>query len=74
MAEPTPWDDLMEALTLLRRSKPEAFNPFNCEHDTLWVDADESSFTPEELERLHQLGFIVNTEYGGFMSYRVGSA
>jgi hypothetical protein len=75
-ATPTAWDDLFEALTLLRRSKPAVLSPFNCGHDTLWVDADVDDFSADELARLDQLGFFPETEYGvgGFQSFRFGSA
>lgn len=69
------WDELLEALTLLRRSHPEVTSPFNCEHDTLWVSADPADFTTEELARLDEIGFFVpDSDVPGFMSYRFGSA
>jgi hypothetical protein len=70
------WDDLFAALTLLRRSQPDVLRPFNCAHDTLWVDADVEDFTDEELAQLVSWGFFPEREYGvgGFVSYRFGSA
>lgn len=71
--QPFAWDALMAALTLLRRSYPDTFSPFNCEHDTLWVNADPGHFSAEELAVLDKWGFFPDGE-GGFMSYRFGSA
>lgn len=69
------WDELIEALTLLRRSHPEVIRPFNCAHDTLWVSADPADFTPEELTRLNTIGFFPSDDgVPGFMSFRFGSA
>jgi hypothetical protein len=75
-SEGNPWDDLFAALTLLRRSHPDTLRPFNCSHDTLWVDADVEDFTQEELAQLDSWGFFPEGEYGvgGFMSFRFGSA
>jgi hypothetical protein len=68
----TAWDDLFEALTLLRRSYSDTHSPLHCEHDELWVNANPDHFTAEELERLDQLGFFDSGE--GFKSFRFGSA
>lgn len=64
--------DLIQALQIIAtRCTPE--RPTNCEHDTLWVNADESLFTDDEITELYDLGFFIPDNYGGFMSYRFGS-
>lgn len=65
-------DDLIEALTLMRKyANPQS--PTNCEHDTLWVDVDAELVSPEDMQRLDELGFFPSSEGGGFMSFRFGS-
>lgn len=65
-------EDLIEALQLIAtRCKPEY--PTWCSHDELHVCADEDLYTPEEIAKLDELGFSVDTD-GGFKSYRFGSA
>lgn len=70
---PPAWLDLLEALTLLAQHPTSAISPLYCTHDTLRVCADDSAFTPEDLARLAELGFSVDSE-GGFYSFRFGSA
>lgn len=70
---PEAWGDLIEGLTLLARHYTQEHSPLHCEHDTLWVMADASKFTGEEIERLSKLGFDVDND-GGFQSIRFGSA
>jgi hypothetical protein len=67
------WDDLIKALTLLRKGATDTVSPLHCEHDTLWVLADPEKFTAEETEQLDAWGFFVDSE-GGFSSFRFGSA
>jgi hypothetical protein len=68
---PEPWDDLIRALTLLSRGAANDY-PFQCSHDTLFVNADREEFTPDELKQLEDWGFFLADEEG-FMSYRFGS-
>ncbi len=70
---PPAWADLIEGLTILAQHPTDTISPFHCEHDTLNVMADDEAFTEEEIARLDQLGFSVNSE-GGFYSFRFGSA
>jgi hypothetical protein len=70
---PQAWADLLEGLTLLALHPTSDTSPFHCEHDTLYVTADDTKFTDTELDRLAHLGFDVNRE-GGFTSHRFGSA
>lgn len=70
---PPAWSDLIEGLTLLARHPGDTISPLHCEHDTLNVMADDQAFTEEEIARLDDLGFSVNSE-GGFYSFRFGSA
>lgn len=66
------WDNLIKALTLLRKGASGPY-PTHCEHDELWVLADEEKFSVEEIAQLDEWGFFVDDE-GGFRSYRFGSA
>ena len=66
------WDDLIEAVTILKQHATGAF-PTHCEHDVLLVMADPAKFSPEELARLEELGFHPG-EHDTFKSYRYGSA
>lgn len=65
------WDDLIEALTLLRPYRTDPF-PTHCEHYELWVMADANKVAPEILVKLEKLGFFVHED--GFKSFRFGSA
>jgi hypothetical protein len=71
---PQAWADLLEALTLLAKHQNNDVSPFNCSHDTLTVMADPAAFTPKELARLDELGFIANGDDEVFTSFRFGSA
>lgn len=64
-------DDLIEALTILRRYD-NPVSPTHCEHDTLLVMVDPALVSDEDLERLKQLGFTPYDEYG-FVSFRFGN-
>lgn len=67
------WDELIEALTLLKKGANPNSYPTHCEHDELTVCADPSMFTAAELDRLRELGF---SSYDGesFQSFKFGSA
>ena len=65
-------DDLIEALTLLRKyANPQS--PTNCEHDTLWVDVKPGLVSAEDMQRLDELGFFPGEDGEGFTSFRFGS-
>lgn len=63
-------DDLIEALTILRRYD-NPVSPTHCEHDTLLVMVDPALVSDEDLERLKQLGFIPSEPEYGFVSFQV---
>lgn len=69
-------DDLIEALTILRRYGNPPF-PTHCEHDVLMIcgiaPGDVSS---KDKQKLDDLGFVVGSEFGeeAFLSYKFGSA
>lgn len=64
-------DDLIEALQIFRKYST-AYNPTHCEHDILMImDVPEDI---EEKDRLDELGFHWDKEYGCWVSYRFGSA
>lgn len=65
-------DDLIEALTILRKYGNPG-RPTNCAHDLLWVNIDPEKVTPEDTERLDQLGFFPDSEGAGFTSTKFGS-
>lgn len=69
-------DDLIEALTILRKYLPETPGrcPTHCEHDVLYImDVDPGDVSAEDLARLDTLGFFDGGE-DGFQSFRFGSA
>lgn len=66
-------DDLIEALQIFRKYKNE-YAPTHCTHDTLWVvGVTQEEVSPEDSERLRQLGFHFSKSEG-WISYRFGSA
>lgn len=65
-------DDLIEALTLLRKYASPQY-PTNCEHDTLYVNVKPELVSPEDVQRLDALGFFPASEGDGFMSFKFGS-
>jgi len=65
-------DDLIEALTLLRKYASPPY-PTNCGHDTLWVHVNPELVSPEDVARLDELGFFPDGDGEGFMSFRFGS-
>ena len=68
------WADLIEALEIMRKHASGPF-PTHCEHDQIWVQADPENFTPEEIAKLDELGFIPCDETGeSFTSFIFGSA
>jgi hypothetical protein len=64
--------DLIEALTIMLQ-KGDVDYPTNCMHDELGVFPQSMDFTPEEFTRLEELGFDLNEDEDGFMSYKFGS-
>jgi hypothetical protein len=68
------WGDLVQAITLLSNHRTDEISPFHCEHDQLFVMADDTKFTADQLAQLEEWGFEVDTENGGFYSFRYGSA
>lgn len=70
-------NDLIEALTIIQKYIGNVYAPTNCSHDEFFImgpDKDGSSVSPEDMQRLKELGFRWDTEYGhGWKSYRYGS-
>lgn len=69
-------NDLIKALQIFAKV-PEVANskwPTHSGHDVLMVNAEPEDYSEEDLAELERLGFIPCIEYGGFMSYRFGSA
>lgn len=71
--EPIGFDALIEAFGIFRRYGNPAFPTF-CEHDALYVCVDYSEVSDADKARLETLGFSLNPDDDGFMSYRFGSA
>lgn len=66
-------DDLIEALQIFRKYTNTDY-PTGCMHDQLYVDVNPDLVSGEDIERLDELGFIPDEEYGeGFISFRYGS-
>ncbi|MEV5710118.1 hypothetical protein [Actinoallomurus sp. NPDC052274] len=64
-------DDLIEALTILRKYGNRAF-PTYCRHDELWIaGVQPADVSEEDKTRLDELGFIEADD--AFMSHRFGS-
>ncbi len=64
-------DDLIEALTILRKYGNPDF-PTHCEHDELTVDIDPDLVSGEDLAILEDLGFFPSDD-DDFRSYKFGS-
>jgi hypothetical protein len=65
-------DNLIEALTILRKYENPAC-PTHCSHGKLWVNVSPAEVTPEDLARLKELAFHVDSEAEGFYSFFFGS-
>lgn len=68
-------DDLIEALTILRKYLPEECShwPTNCGHDELFImDVEPEDVSAADKARLEELGFNDNGDH--FSSFRFGSA
>ena len=66
--------NLIEALQIfLKYGNPKY--PTWCEHDVLHIcDIDDGKVSDKDKDALDKLGFIVDTDEGGFMSFKYGSA
>lgn len=67
-------DDLIEALTILRKyGNPEW--PTHCEHDVMhFVDIDRDDMANEDIKRLDELGLFWDEDEECFISFKFGSA
>lgn len=69
-------DELIEALNLVR-PYPNDYQlkyPTGADHDALFLSVDAEQLPADVLERLEELSFTVNDEYGGALtSYKFGS-
>lgn len=67
-------EDLIRALQILLKYGNPKY-PTWCGHDCLHIcGIDYEDVNDEDIEALENLGFIVDEEEGGFMSFRFGSA
>lgn len=66
--------DLIEALTIFAKYTDD-HAPTACEHDVLYVFVNPGKVHTDDLRRLAQLSFTVESETGDcFKSFRFGSA
>ena len=65
-------NDLLEAIKIfLKYGNPH--NPTHCEHDVMQVDIDPDNVSDEDVDKLEDLGFSVDSDEYCFRSYRFGS-
>lgn len=66
-------DDLIEALTILRKYGNERW-PTHCEHDEMTVcGINPTDVKPDDIKRLDELGFFCDEDDECFKSFRFGS-
>ena len=66
-------DDLIKALQILRKYTDTKY-PTHCEHDELTIcDVDPSDVSREDIKKLDDLGFFVDSSEDCFRSFRFGS-
>lgn len=65
-------DDLIEALTILRKYSDERF-PTWCEHDKLHVCVSPEKVSEDDINKLGGLGFKPDYEEDEFYSFKFGS-
>lgn len=67
-------EDLIKALQILLKYGNPNY-PTWCEHDVLHIcDIDEGKVSDYDKAKLDELGFMVDEDEGGFMSFKFGSA
>ncbi len=67
-------ENLIKALQIFLKYNNEKY-PTHCEHDTLHImNISWSEVSEEDRAKLKTLGFIHDTENGGFISFFFGSA
>jgi len=65
-------EELIKALQLfLKYGNPKY--PTHCEHDVLTVMIDPAVVSDDDKQKLEEMGFIADNEYGYFKSFRYGS-
>lgn len=67
-------ENLIKALQIFLKYKNASY-PTHCEHDILMVvDIGKEEVSSEDVKELKKLGFLWNSEYDCWVSYRYGSA
>ena len=67
-------ENLIKALQIFLKYGNPTY-PTWCRHDELHVcEIDETKVSEEDLKELERLGFFVDEDEGGFMSFKFGSA
>ena len=64
---------LIEAMNIFLKYGDVEY-PTHCMYDTLWVLVDPGVVSPEDIEKLDELGFFASEEEPCFKSYQYGSA
>lgn len=65
-------NDLIEALQIMAKYEQPEY-PTHCEHDVLYVFVNPELVSEGDIARLDELGFFINDDDVGFMSYKFGS-
>ena len=67
-------EDLIKSLKIFQKYANRTY-PTACEHDVLYIVGIEPDLVSQaDTDELEKLGFIVNENDDGFMSYKFGSA
>jgi len=69
----TGCEELIAAFTIFGKYTDTKW-PTHCEHDVMQVGVEYDSVSDEDKKALEALGFIEDTEYQMFKSYKYGSA
>lgn len=68
-------DDLIESLQIFIKYVGDVPFPIHCEHDVMMMVAanDKKLISPEDSERLEELGWSWSNEYDCWISHKFGS-
>lgn len=67
--------DLIKALQILLKYSNDGRKPTHCEHDVIYVYSgiEIEKVSPEDIDKLEELGFFWDEDYDCFASFRFGS-
>lgn len=66
-------DALIKALQIFRKYGNPTY-PTHCEHDVLYVLDKYDNIPQDDINKLEELGFSNDEEYGVYQSFRFGSS